>query len=630
MAFQFNPFTGNLDNTSETTGVVTPPATESVAGKIEIATQAETDAGVDDTRAITPAKLANAPLQAAGNATEVQYNSNGTLAGSSNLTFDGSTLTSSTAGAASTPAVNLDGTWFSGGTAETTKPQLLIEPDGTTSTAWDTDGTGIGVNAASGFAGNLLDLQVDGTSRTQVLADGQLALASTNPYSDIRAGNNANTGIKLIQTGGRLTYNSFTHLSWDNGLIGVVNLGFGPVPSNSSISRDVILERDAANTFAQRRGTNAQTYRLYNTYTDASNYERGMLEWNADILLIGTQAAGTGTARELKLQTGGTDALAIDTSQNVTIGAGDLILDDGGSFDTTIQSVTATANRVISFPDATGTVALVSGSNNQIQYNSSGSLAGSANLTFDGSTFDVSTNGAASTPPSTITGTWFSGGTAETTKPQLLIEPDGTTSTAWDTDGTGIGVNAASGFAGNLLDLQVDGTSQLEVSAVGGVYTPRSALDGGTTAGYFFDSPGNMIGFRADSNNHIGVFTRGPQTFSSIMFGGPSRPIFKLASTFSIAWGSNEVATQVNEDLALSRDSAGVVKVTDGSTGTGYLKLIPTTVGGLTAAATVGAGTRAFVTDSTNTLSSHHGQVVVGGGSDFVPVFSDGTNWIVG
>jgi hypothetical protein len=43
----------------------------------------------------------------------------------------------------------------------------------------------------------------------------------------------------------------------------------------------------------------------------------------------------------------------------------------------------------------------------------------------------------------------------------VLIEPTGTTSTAWSTSGTGLGVNAASGFAGNLLDLQVNGTSQL-------------------------------------------------------------------------------------------------------------------------------------------------------------------------
>lgn len=40
-------------------GTVSPPANESTAGIAEVATQAETDTGTDDTRMVTPAKLAN-------------------------------------------------------------------------------------------------------------------------------------------------------------------------------------------------------------------------------------------------------------------------------------------------------------------------------------------------------------------------------------------------------------------------------------------------------------------------------------------------------------------------------------------------------------------------------------------
>lgn len=43
----------------EAFGTAVPAASESTAGKIEIATQSETDTGTDDTRAITPDKLAN-------------------------------------------------------------------------------------------------------------------------------------------------------------------------------------------------------------------------------------------------------------------------------------------------------------------------------------------------------------------------------------------------------------------------------------------------------------------------------------------------------------------------------------------------------------------------------------------
>ena len=59
---------------------------------------------------------------------------------------------------------------------------------------------------------------------------------------------------------------------------------------------------------------------------------------------------------------------------------GDLNLDSGGNFSTTIQSVTPTANRTISFPDQTGTVGLVSGATGNIQYNNAGQLAGTADL----------------------------------------------------------------------------------------------------------------------------------------------------------------------------------------------------------------------------------------------------------
>ena len=70
-------------------------------------------------------------------------------------------LHNSIAGAASLPGMRLDGTWFTGGTATTTKPYLLIEPSGTTSTSWNTAGTALGINAPSGFTGNLLDIKIN-------------------------------------------------------------------------------------------------------------------------------------------------------------------------------------------------------------------------------------------------------------------------------------------------------------------------------------------------------------------------------------------------------------------------------------------------------------------------------------
>lgn len=82
------------------------------------------------------------------------------------------------------------------------------------------------------------------------------------------------------------------------------------------------LLSDAANTTAFRNSTTAQKLSIYNTYTDASNYERGVLDWqtNANILTIGTQNAGTGTARQVQFQTGGTGgASGFKWVQNTTV-----------------------------------------------------------------------------------------------------------------------------------------------------------------------------------------------------------------------------------------------------------------------------------------------------------------------
>jgi hypothetical protein len=170
---------------------------------------------------------------------------------------------------------------------------------------------------------------------------------------------------------------------------------------------------------------------------------------------------------------------------------GDINLDDGGTFTTTLQTVTATANRTISFPDATGTVALVAGSSGNLVVNQGGAYAGVANSSVDnatgnitlGSRFISSLNGAASAPPGAFTGTWFTGGTATTTKPQLLIEPTGTTSTAWSTSGTGLGVNATSGFSGLLADLQLNGTSEWAFGTTALTVGDANNIAVGTTTG---------------------------------------------------------------------------------------------------------------------------------------------------
>lgn len=56
-------------------------------------------------------------------------------------------------------------------------------------------------------------------------------------------------------------------------------------------------------------------------------------------------------------------------------------------------------------------------------------------------------------------------------------------------------------------------------------------------------------------------------------------------------------------------------------------KFTPVTVASLPAAATIGAGAKAFVSDANATTFA---SVVAGGGANNVPVYSDGTNWRIG
>lgn len=62
----------------------------------------------------------------------------------------------------------------------------------------------------------------------------------------------------------------------------------------------------------------------------------------------------------------------------------------------------------------------------------------------------------------------------------------------------------------------------------------------------------------------------------------------------------------------------------------GTAKLASFTVASLPSASTSGAGSTAFVTDASTTLVLGLGGTVAGGGSNKVPVYSDGTNWVYG
>ena len=243
---------------------------------------------------------------------------------------------------------------------------------------------------------------------------------------------------------------------------------------------------------------------------------------NLDFVGAGAAATPGGSDTQVQFNDdgdfGGDAGLVFNKSTNKLTAGGDIELNDGGANTLTLQTVTPTAARTISFPDATGTVGLVAGSSGQLVFNDAGAYAGvstatvsSGNITLTGR-FISSLNGALSATgiagvPVALTGTWIAaGGTATTTKPQFLIEPSGATSTAWSTSGTGLGVNAASGFAGNLLDLQVNGTSQLSVTS-GGIARSTAFYTSPTANTGIANGAGATLSLRREGVEYLNIST---------------------------------------------------------------------------------------------------------------------------
>ena len=552
-------------------------------------------------------------------------------------------------------------------------------------------------DTASAAGSKLLDLQVGGVSKFSVDAAGTANIGSAVNSYDLTVGNVTNSlgiavknfgFIKAIVGPYHTTYNSSYLLRW----------GSSTTASNSA---DLILGRDAAGTLAQRDGVNAQTYNIYNTYTDATNYERAHIGWNdtADTFVIGTEAgSGGGLVRP------------------VEVAAPYLTLKQGADANQYTQS----GFKMYGFDDASDRYLQIGVMSNWrgLLYSSvgyvhtssllpmaprTGSLGGDSNIWGEVWGAEVNIDQGPITddaPALDITSTWNDAADTFT-----LVKADVT--------------NTASAADSKLLDLQVGGASKFGVDATGEVFgsgvNSRLRLTdsvgaeleysnwrigiGGPTA-YFYQTTIAKVGMGADglrladsgalqwssgsqaSTGHDLFLNRdaantlaqrngvnaqtsniyntddgaGNAEWLSLGFSsddatiqvaksgtGVARPLFLRGQTLFLggAAGSNHwkistaghFLTQADNTYDIGAASAnrprnGYFSGTIAATGT--VKTTPTTVGALPAAATAGAGARTFVTDSANSLSSHHGQIVAGGGANFSPVYSDGTNWLVG
>lgn len=162
---------------------------------------------------------------------------------------------------------------------------------------------------------------------------------------------------------------------------------------------------------------------------------------------------------------------------------------------------------------------------------------------------EISANGAASTPSLKLSGSWFTGGSSTTTKPQLLVEAYGATSNGWDADGTGIGVNAASGFSGNLFAGLVNGSSVFSVDATG-----RVTANGGSYNVPWIQTKEGAIGIGAGAPQIMQFITDYNERIAV------SANYFEMAQTLYLGWrAGGTVGNGGQADVKLSRVDAAIL-----------------------------------------------------------------------
>jgi hypothetical protein len=97
---------------------------------------------------------------------------------------------------------------------------------------------------------------------------------------------------------------------------------FTTLTASTSLALTGGIITGASNVIEQVNSTSGQTFRLYNTFTSATNHERLRLAWASNVAIIGTEkGSGGGSARALELQTDGVTRLTVQTGGTVALGS---------------------------------------------------------------------------------------------------------------------------------------------------------------------------------------------------------------------------------------------------------------------------------------------------------------------
>jgi len=214
--------------------------------------------------------------------------------------------------------------------------------------------------------------------------------------------------------------------------------------------------------------------------------------------------------------------------------------------------------------------------------------------TFSGKT-TLSGTGSASNAVLSVTGAPLTGGTATTNFPHVFLQPTGATAvTTWSTNGTFIGVNAASGFSGRFVDFRLNGASSggaaFRVDHNGNTY-----IGGAVTTGSSIESSGNIAtsassGFR----NNAAAATLTATTSGSMKHSQPFQGTsYKKFIAASLAYVNNSA---VNQTITFPVAFANAPSVIFNDTGL-----------------TVSASTTTLTITAPNNATAYSGNIVVEG-----------------
>lgn len=228
-----------------------------------------------------------------------------------------------------TEAVGSSGLTITGATQTSSFPALSITQ------TWNNAGTtfdfikAVATSTASAAASSFLDYTLAGTSnRVNISKLGTIVVTSAgSANANITIDNSDNHIISARSNAGQ----SYQLVGDSTGSGGSVEfrlgasglIGWNSATYLGSGSRDVFLRREAAGVLSLRNSTNAQEQQWYETYTDASNYERGVIRMGSDTMTLAWETAGTGSDNGgIALTPAGTGIVTVNSGLRTAAPAG--------------------------------------------------------------------------------------------------------------------------------------------------------------------------------------------------------------------------------------------------------------------------------------------------------------------